>query len=428
MPDVGEIRPLKSGGNAKWDGTNWRRVAGADVTLPPPTPGEAEPDTYMGGLVKGLKDYASELFSGTGTARHEVADFGKKEGAGLLSGVNPINQGKGLINLVTHPVDSVTGMVQQGSDALHGDPTAIGNMLSMVVAPKMDATMLEGLNKGATAVAENPAVRKGVGTVAGLGVGQAIGHPFMGIGIGRTASGLLEKPARAVADSTQSLMDLLHLGDGPGARDAAAVNDFYGGPKDTTPYQRPAATVMPNAPDLVDKYRGGSSGPAATAAPAASAAPETLESILQAAVDRGELPAGTNMSRFSDVRKPSPIPPPSGISIAGLGDTPIDRTRVPITSEGGRLTPDVSGRVPLDTPAGGPAPLDLLLKKPAQLTTAEWAELRGHYGAVKAGQLMGVGADDVRSLSGGGPSRLPIEAQNRISDYLARQTLADDDK
>lgn len=50
-------------------------------------------------------------------------------------------------------------------------------------------------------------------------------------------------------------------------------------------------------------------------------------------------------------------------------------------------------------------------------TTKDWADLRRAKGSRDAGKLTGKTADEIKELSGGGPSRTPLEAEERIRNY-----------
>lgn len=208
MPEVGEVRSA-NGETRQWDGSAWRLK-------------EAPPQGVLSSLksiaspagLQGLKDYGSELVSGKGTARSEAANFGMKEGKSFLSTLNPINQVKGIANvLTTDPRETARGLASTAGNALTGDPEAIGSVLGMAAMPKANAGLLRGVNSAASAVASNPAVRSGIGYVGGAGTALATGagHPFMGAAVGRLVSPLLKGPAQEVANGSSWLMNKLGM-------------------------------------------------------------------------------------------------------------------------------------------------------------------------------------------------------------------------
>lgn len=212
-PQVGETRTA-NGQTRSWTGTEWKPVSNPQPVSSSET---SDPTTAS---IQALKDYASELMSGKGTARTAAENFGGQELKGFGETLNPINQVRGIVKtLTTDPRETIGGMVDTGKNALSGDPRSIGNILGMVVAPKADAAALKGVNSAATAVADNPSVRHTVGYVAGGGgamlAGGGMGGRFMGAAAGRMLSPLMEGPARDVANGTGWLMDKLGIRDAP---------------------------------------------------------------------------------------------------------------------------------------------------------------------------------------------------------------------
>lgn len=216
-PAVGEQRTA-NGETREWTGSEWKPVnAVAPVSA-------SETDDPRTASIQALRDYATELLTGKGTARSAVADYGGKELSGAVSTLNPINQVKGLANLVTHPIDTASGMVDTVKRAGGGDPEAVGSLLGSALLPKTNAGLLKGSNAAASAVASKPMVRSGIGYVGGALAGKAAGlSPFVGGALGRMVSPLLEAPAKELAGGTSWLMDKLGMGATPEAADAAAV-------------------------------------------------------------------------------------------------------------------------------------------------------------------------------------------------------------
>lgn len=221
MPEVGERR--KFGEQfGEWDGHGWKLVDAPSQGILSSLSSIASP----AGL-SGLKKYAGELLSGEGTARKEAGAYGMKELKGGLSALNPINQAKGAANLVLHPIDSVKGAGTQLYNAATGDPEALGGVLGAALAPKLDLAALKGINAGASAVATKPYVQHTIGAVGGaLGAKAAGLSPFIGMGVGRAASGLLKGPAEDVASGTGWLLDKLGQGAPKGALSPAEVADL----------------------------------------------------------------------------------------------------------------------------------------------------------------------------------------------------------
>lgn len=229
---VGEQRTA-NGETREWTGSEWKPV---NVVAPISANETDDPRTAA---IQALKDYASELLSGKGTARSAVADYGGKELSGAASTLNPINQIRGLVNTVQHPLDTASGLVDTGKKALSGDPESVGSVLGMALLPKVNAGLLKGTNSAATAVAEKPMVRSGIGYVGGALAGKAMGvSPFVGGALGRMVSPLLERPAAEVASATGWLREKLGL-----AADAPdkSMADVTGTSSGATPYEMKGA-------------------------------------------------------------------------------------------------------------------------------------------------------------------------------------------
>ena len=198
--------------------------------------------------LEGLKQYGKELISGEGTARAAVSDYGKKEGGAFLSTLNPVNQVKGVLRMVAHPIDTASGMVDTAKSALEGDPQAVGSVLGAVVAPKADAAVLRGVNTASTALANSPAAQRGAGYISGAGFGIAGGaHPFIMARVGQALAPVIGGAARGVSNVTGKMMDTLGMSE-PSPIDRYAPN--------TSGYSIPDPREMPVAPDTAPLPRG----------------------------------------------------------------------------------------------------------------------------------------------------------------------------
>jgi hypothetical protein len=147
-----------------------------------------------------MKDYAKPVL---GTMASDIAS----------PVLHPIDTATALGHALMHPIDTAQGMLQTGKAALQGDPEAMGHALSLIAAPKVAEKTLGGVNSAAHAIAENPAVRSGIGYIGGAGTALATGagHPFIGAAAGRIASPLLKGPAAEVAGGTDWLMNKLGM-------------------------------------------------------------------------------------------------------------------------------------------------------------------------------------------------------------------------
>jgi hypothetical protein len=249
MPDIGEVRSA-NGETRSWDGTAWRLV--------PRTPEPSLDASPTMAALRGGGQFLKELVTGQGTARSESLPRAETFGLSLLSGLNPINVAKGLINLPLHPVETASALVDTGKGALQGDPAALGNVAAMVAAPKLYPIALKGVNTTASAIADSPKLRSGIGYIGGAGTAMltGAGHPFIGAAIGRIASPLLESPAREVAQGTGWLLNKL------GGSNATQIERYMpnvsgipdrGVPPEPLPQGAGIERYMPNVSGIPDR-------------------------------------------------------------------------------------------------------------------------------------------------------------------------------
>lgn len=283
--------------------------------------------------LEGLKQYGKELISGNGTARADVADYGKKEGTAFVSTLNPVNQAKGILRLATtNPITTAKDIYGTGKSALEGDPTAIGNILGTVVAPKADAAALRGVNSAASAVAASPKAQAGLGYVAGAGTAMlsGLGHPFIGAAVGRMAAPVIGDMAEGVSKGTGAVLDKLNI------RDAPSSSFLKSGPA-VERYAPNSSGYQP--PDAIDGLSGMIQSDALPKGPAQgvyAALPDGSWGVK--AVDGHTLTEGApvNVTSRGGIQQLKTVGKIGPDGIATIGDTPLPPTSPESWSVGGQ--------------------------------------------------------------------------------------------
>lgn len=135
---------------------------------------------------------------------------------------------------------------------------------------------------------------------------------------------------------------------------------------------------------------------------------------------------GGSTKQSGKFRKSDSLGQPGGYT-SGRPATGPDRASELLDKFGGRAAPESplgTETAPVSEGAAGAPPAENLLSgepipasRVGELTEEDWKMLRQHFGARDAGRLTGKSAEDVRKLSGGGPSRTPTVAQERIDNY-----------
>lgn len=251
------------------------------------------PDTKTSdlGTAAELKRYGAELLTGTGQAREQVKDYLAHEAKAFVpaaaSAVTSLYQIPKAI-YEQGPVATATGMgrglVDTARGIAQGDPDAIGTGLGYAVAPKVGAAALRGVNGAATAVAEKPLVQHAIGTVGGALSAKAVGlSPFIGMGIGRAASGLLKGPAEDVAGGTARLMKILGMADPAPALSAAEVQQLVKQGYSPQAIEKiRAAAAAPDAPPSTRVPILRPSSPSGPTEPVATQPPPNVSSVPNA--------------------------------------------------------------------------------------------------------------------------------------------------
>lgn len=328
--------------------------------------GDDEPDTYIGGFLKGAKE--------------GVIGGAKGFGRGLAR--SPLDLAEGIAGLVTtNPLDSMKGIVQ----SVKGIPEAV----------RKSATDPEGWGEG-------------VGSLTGqqlLTAGASKGIPMAGRLTGRALSAAGEHSFPWQLAAAHQMMSG-NIPMGVGLAVGPEIMSRAGG----------ALTRLFGGSDRLSKgvvHSGGTSRPPSPP----PSGPRPIDALRTSGEGVPRQPSTPTSS--------TPPPRPESMRIGGSEISPTDPLyrKLREIMESGRPEPKAPS-APVKQSSWPPSVSPDPSKFPMPRTAQEWAEARRMWGAEELGRMTGKTAEEVRQLAPG-PSRTPSAVSNRMLDAEYRRKVGE---